>query len=83
MGLGKGLGNEKVEGKLVTLDGDREKNIELTISDALADFKDFRGVMIIGLVRLPDGFESHRTYISGLNRLERKGLLVEALKMEP
>jgi hypothetical protein len=66
------------EPKLIHLPGERQQDIQYVLNEALKDSKDFEGVFIAALVDVGAGEQAVRIYYSGLNRLERCGILNEA-----
>ncbi len=65
-------------GDLVKLEGDRQKDITNELQEALKDCHDFAGVFIAAYIDGGNGMRATRVYYSGLNHLERIGLLEEA-----
>ena len=64
--------------KLITLDGTKQQGVFDVLSEVLADAGEFDGVMVVALINHGRDYQAVRIYHSGLNRLERGGILEEA-----
>lgn len=65
-------------GTLIPIDGNLSKSINDTIQDVIMEQDEFKAILVVTLVKKDDGFQAVRIYYSGLNYLERVGILEDA-----
>lgn len=64
--------------KLIPIQSEKKKDIQHILDTAQAESGEFRGIFIAALTEDELGNQTVRLYYSGLNRLERGGILAEA-----